>query len=87
MIRYVISVNDTERRVSPEEIGATIIGHLRSAAERNLTAPVKKAVMSVPAEFDAKQRNYTIKAGNLAGNVKFNEMIFTVMCADCNFLV
>ncbi|KAK3092829.1 hypothetical protein FSP39_007683 [Pinctada imbricata] len=67
MVRYVISVNETDRRVYPEEIGATIIGFLKSAAERNLTVPVTKAVMSVPAEFDDLQRNYTIKAGNLAG--------------------
>lgn len=30
--------------------------------------PVSKAVISVPAEFDERQRNYTIKAARLAGD-------------------
>ncbi|KAK7110606.1 heat shock 70 kDa protein 13-like [Littorina saxatilis] len=67
MIRYVVTVNKTERRVTPEEVGSVIVGTLRSAAERNLTVPVKKVVMSVPAEFDDAQRNYTKKAASIAG--------------------
>lgn len=67
MIRYVISVNNTERHVRPEDIGTTIIGFLRNVAQTNLSSPVTKTVMSVPAEFDQLQRNYTRKAANKAG--------------------
>lgn len=36
-------------------------------AERHLGVPIQKAVISVPAEFDERQRNYTIRAADLAG--------------------
>jgi molecular chaperone DnaK (HSP70) len=67
MVRYVVNVNKTEMRFSPEEIGSVIIKFLKNVAEKNLTAPVTKCVMSVPAEFDDTQRNYTKKAGSIAG--------------------
>ena len=69
MIRYVVMVNKTEQRVSPEEVGSMIVGSLRSAAERNLTVPVRRVVMSVPAEFDDMQRNYTKKTASIAGSM------------------
>ncbi|KAJ8317457.1 hypothetical protein KUTeg_005361, partial [Tegillarca granosa] len=34
---------------------------------KNLSAPVTKVVMSVPAEFDQSQRNYTKKAASMSG--------------------
>lgn len=37
-------------------------------AEEFLGVPVSKAVISVPAEFDERQRIYTIKAARLAGD-------------------
>lgn len=67
MVRYVFNVNKTELRMSPEEIGSVIVKFLKNVAEKNLTAPVTKCVMSVPAEFDEMQRNYTKKAGSIAG--------------------
>ena len=67
MVQFVVSVNKTEKLVRPEDIGATIIGFLRHVAETNLSAPVTKVVMSVPAEFDQLQRNYTRKAASIAG--------------------
>lgn len=67
MVQYVFNVNKTELRMSPEEIGSVIVKFLKNVAERNLTAPVTKCVMSVPAEFDEMQRNYTKKAGSIAG--------------------
>lgn len=67
MVRYVVNVNKTELRMSPEEIGSVIVKFLKNVAERNLTATVTKCVMSVPAEFDEMQRNYTKKAGSIAG--------------------
>ena len=62
-----MKVNGSSKILYPEDVGSIIIGTLREAASNNLSAPVLKAVLSVPAEFDARQRNYTRKAANLAG--------------------
>ena len=77
MIRYVITVNKTEQRITPERVGSLIVGTLRSAAERNLSVPVTRVVMSVPAEFDDMQRNYTRKTASIAGK----EVIPDIMVA------
>ncbi|NXC34062.1 HSP13 protein, partial [Campylorhamphus procurvoides] len=53
--------------VTPEQIGSQLLLKLKTMAEANLGMPISKAVMSVPAEFDERQRNSTIKAANLAG--------------------
>ncbi|XP_005098078.1 heat shock 70 kDa protein 13 [Aplysia californica] len=66
MVTFLIEVNGTQNAVAPEEVGYYIISELARAAERNLSARVKRVVMSVPAEFDDMQRNYTIKSGSLA---------------------
>uniref|UniRef100_A0A671KE03 Heat shock 70 kDa protein 13 n=1 Tax=Sinocyclocheilus anshuiensis TaxID=1608454 RepID=A0A671KE03_9TELE len=49
---FLVSTNSTFT-VTPEFIGSRV--------------PIDKAVISVPAEFDERQRNYTIRAANLAG--------------------
>ncbi|XP_071089722.1 heat shock 70 kDa protein 13-like [Haliotis cracherodii] len=67
MVHYVVTVNGTEKKITPHDVGSIILDTLRLAAEANLSAPVSKAILSVPAEFDAMQRNYTIKAAALAG--------------------
>ncbi|XP_041370041.1 heat shock 70 kDa protein 13-like [Gigantopelta aegis] len=67
MVHYVVKVNGTDKKVLPEEVGAIIIGSLKQAAEHNLTTAVNKVIMSVPAEFDDLQRNYTKKAASIAG--------------------
>ncbi|CAF95162.1 unnamed protein product, partial [Tetraodon nigroviridis] len=53
--------------VSPTFVGSRLLLRMRSMAERRLGAPVHKAVVSVPADFDERQRNYTVKAAQLAG--------------------
>ncbi|CAN9511553.1 unnamed protein product [Ophioblennius macclurei] len=63
---FVITTNTTFT-VSPEFIGSRLLLKMRKMAELQLGVPVHKAVISVPAEFDERQRNYTIKAANLAG--------------------
>lgn len=63
---FVIGTHN-RTRISPMEIGGYIVGELKRIAEKNLSSNIDKAVMSVPAEFDMKQRNATIKAANLAG--------------------
>ncbi|GFO25767.1 heat shock 70 kda protein 13 [Plakobranchus ocellatus] len=67
MVSFSVVVNGSERLITPQEVGSIIIRELKQTAERNLSAPVNRAVMSVPAEFDDKQRNFTIKAGALTG--------------------
>lgn len=73
MVHFIITVNSTEKHVYPEDVGAVIIGTLREAAANNLSVPVTKAVMSVPAEFDQVQRNYTKKAAVIAGRLTLND--------------
>lgn len=63
---FEISTNHTFT-VSPELIGSRLLLKMRKMAERQLGVPIQKAVISVPAEFDERQRNYTIRAANLAG--------------------
>ncbi|KAM6933183.1 heat shock 70 kDa protein 13 [Xenentodon cancila] len=63
---FVISTNHTFT-VTPEFIGSRLLLKMRKMAERQLGVPIEKAVISVPAEFDERQRNYTVRAANLAG--------------------
>jgi molecular chaperone DnaK len=56
-----------ERDYRPEEISAFILKRLRQEAERDLGRPLTKAVVTVPAYFDEKQRRATRDAAQLAG--------------------
>ncbi|KAG7223119.1 hypothetical protein INR49_015878 [Caranx melampygus] len=73
---FVISTNQTFT-VSPEFIGSRLLLKMRRMAEKQLGVPVQKAVISVPAEFDERQRNYTVRAANLAGNNKLGGQDFS----------
>ncbi|XP_060689841.1 heat shock 70 kDa protein 13 [Hemiscyllium ocellatum] len=53
--------------VTPEYVGSQLLLELKKLAEEYLGVPVSKAVISVPAEFDERQRNHTVKAAQLAG--------------------
>ena len=55
--------------ITPEQVGSQLLLKLKRMAEDYLGMPVSKAVISVPAEFDERQRNATIKAASLAGDV------------------
>ncbi|KAL7849149.1 hypothetical protein SRHO_G00207720 [Serrasalmus rhombeus] len=63
---FFVSTNGTFT-ASPEFIGSRLLLKLKKMAEQHLGVPIEKAVISVPAEFDEMQRNYTIRAANLAG--------------------
>ncbi|NXW15042.1 HSP13 protein, partial [Circaetus pectoralis] len=63
---FSVTTNETFR-ITPEHIGSQLLLKLKRMAEDYLGMPVSKAVISVPAEFDERQRNSTIKAANLAG--------------------
>jgi molecular chaperone DnaK (HSP70) len=53
--------------VTPQEVSAAILRHLKAVAERALGREVRKAVVTVPAYFDDAQRQATRDAGRLAG--------------------
>ncbi|NXW65988.1 HSP13 protein, partial [Eurystomus gularis] len=63
---FSVTTNETFR-ITPEHIGSQLLLKLKRMAEDYLGMPISKAVISVPAEFDERQRNCTIKAANLAG--------------------
>jgi len=52
---------------SPEEISALILGELKRGAEAALGCALTRAVITVPAFFNERQRLATRKAGELAG--------------------
>lgn len=68
MVEFSVTSNETIT-VSPEYVGSRLLLKLKEMAEEYLGMPVANAVISVPAEFDLKQRNSTIQAANLAGNI------------------
>lgn len=58
------------RTITPEEVGAYILRHLKSLTEKQLQlsqTSLKQSVMSAPAEFSDQQRNATSLGANLAG--------------------
>jgi molecular chaperone DnaK len=55
------------RAVSPEEVSALILRELRRTAERFFREPVTRAVLTVPAWYDAAQRQATKDAAQIAG--------------------
>jgi len=55
------------RLLSPQEVSAHILRHLRDQASRALGVPVRQAVVTVPAYFDDAQRQATRDAARLAG--------------------
>ena len=52
---------------SPVQIGAFVLEKIKETAERYFGAPVKKAVITVPAYFNDAQRQATKDAGTIAG--------------------
>ncbi len=56
-----------EMRFTPPEISAYVLRQLKRNAERFFGAPVKQAVLTVPAYFNDAQRQATKDAGRMAG--------------------
>jgi len=69
MVQFVVNVSNEWRTISPQYVGSLILKQLRDTGEQNLSVPLHRAVMAVPAEFDEQQRNYTKSAAQLAGVV------------------
>jgi len=56
-----------DREFSPEEISSFILRELKQEGEGELGQPIRKAVITVPAFFNERQRKATQVAGELAG--------------------
>ena len=56
-----------EKIISPEEVGAAVLGKLKRVAEDYLGHEVSDAVITVPAYFNDAQRQATKDAGKIAG--------------------
>ncbi|HTJ47113.1 MAG TPA: Hsp70 family protein [Kofleriaceae bacterium] len=56
-----------DRSISPEQVSAFVLRELKTMAERFLDEPVEDAVITVPAWFDAGQRQATKDAAAIAG--------------------
>jgi len=61
---FIPAINKT---VTPEEVSSKILSYMKEIAEIYLNAPVKKAVVTVPAHFNDAQRQATKDAGIIAG--------------------
>ncbi|KAK9832956.1 hypothetical protein WJX74_002754 [Apatococcus lobatus] len=57
----------SEGNLLPEEIASLIISHLLQSAEESCGSHITKAVISVPAYFDSRQKAAIIQAGTMAG--------------------
>ncbi len=62
-----VRINIDDKKYSPPEISAMILGKLKQAAEDYLGEKVEAAVITVPAYFNDAQRQATKDAGRIAG--------------------
>jgi molecular chaperone DnaK len=62
-----VTENGKQKKYSPQQIGAFVLGKIKADAEAYLGQPVTKAVITVPAYFNDSQRQATKDAGTIAG--------------------
>lgn len=56
-----------KKTFTPAEISAEILKYVKAYSSQHLGEEISRAVISVPAYFDDKQRREVVEAGNLAG--------------------
>ncbi|PAV84628.1 hypothetical protein WR25_00725 [Diploscapter pachys] len=62
-----LNQNGVEKRLAAEEVSAEVLKTMKEVAEKYLNEEVTKAVITVPANFDQRQRHATMGAAKLAG--------------------
>ena len=62
-----VTENGKQKKYSPQQIGAFVLGKIKADAEAYLGQPVTRAVITVPAYFNDSQRQATKDAGTIAG--------------------
>ncbi len=62
-----VQIHTENNQYSPEEISASTLQNLKSAAEQHLGETITRAVVTVPAYFNDSQRQATKDAGKIAG--------------------
>ena len=67
MCEIIVEVNGEEKKYTPEQISAMILQKLKTDAEAKLGHTIKDAIITVPAYFNAQQRQATKDAGTIAG--------------------
>lgn len=67
MCEIVVDINGETKKYSPEQISAMILQKLKTDAESKLGYTISDAIITVPAYFNAQQRQATKDAGTIAG--------------------
>jgi|TARA_R110000824_G_scaffold241188_6_gene429904 molecular chaperone DnaK len=62
-----VQIHTENNEHSPEEVSASTLQNLKSAAEQHLGETITRAVVTVPAYFNDSQRQATKDAGKIAG--------------------
>jgi molecular chaperone DnaK len=62
-----IELSIGSKKMNPEGVSAEILKYIKNYSEESLGEKIKKAVITVPANFGNDRRNATLKAGELAG--------------------
>jgi molecular chaperone DnaK (HSP70) len=63
----VVKFRDCDQSFTPQEISAFVLMKMKLIAEEEIGAPIRDAVITVPAYFTAKQKKATEEAALLAG--------------------
>ncbi len=56
-----------EQKITPEVVSGLILGHLKTGATEQIEGNARKAIITIPANFNDPQRHATLEAGRLAG--------------------